>query len=164
MEFLDLYRFPPGHPPSPFDHAVEIVRDRCVGVGLLPSGLALCAVGWLERMGFPTGEVPQACIDALIAAHAKAIISDGTHGWHEGTLCDRRQPPQPLEELECAIELRGRGHYLVLCDGAVYMAPELLLHYILKHHYCPPQEFVDAVLRGRFITVGDLDFHWRFDF
>jgi hypothetical protein len=28
----------------------------------------------------------------------------------------------------------------------LYVAPEMVLHYVTVHHYCPPDEFVDAVV------------------
>ena len=33
-------------------------------------------------------------------------------------------------------------------DGTVYAAPTMIAHYVAEHHYLPPQEFVDAVLRS----------------
>jgi hypothetical protein len=38
------------------------------------------------------------------------------------------------------------------------MAPALLLHYILGHQYRPPDEFVTAVIEGRFLVPEDLVF------
>ncbi len=36
------------------------------------------------------------------------------------------------------------------------MAPALVLHYILDHHYRPPDEFAEAVIIGSFLTSEDL--------
>ena len=55
------------------------------------------------------------------------------------------------------IEVKGYGHYLVRKESTVYMAPALLLHYIIDHDYRPPQVFVDAVLNGEFLTTDDLE-------
>ena len=33
-------------------------------------------------------------------------------------------------------------------DGITYVAPVLILHYVSEHHYAPPQQFVDAVLKA----------------
>jgi len=30
----------------------------------------------------------------------------------------------------------------------VYAAPDLIYHYVVEHHYCPPDEFIQAVLEG----------------
>jgi hypothetical protein len=37
------------------------------------------------------------------------------------------------------------------------MAPALLPHYIIDHHYHPPQIFIDAVINGKFLTTDDLE-------
>jgi hypothetical protein len=39
-------------------------------------------------------------------------------------------------------EIRVEGKY-----GKIYVAPMLILHYVVEHSYAPPLEFVDAVLR-----------------
>jgi hypothetical protein len=39
---------------------------------------------------------------------------------------------------DAEIRVPGRG-------GKVYAAPTLICHYIDKHRYCPPQDFLDAV-------------------
>ena len=52
----------------------------------------------------------------------------------------------------------GLGHHLIRRGQIVYMAPALLLHYILGHQYRPPDELVTAVIEGRFLTPNDLVF------
>jgi hypothetical protein len=34
-------------------------------------------------------------------------------------------------------------------SGITYIAPVLILHYVVEHQYFPPQEFIDAVLQSR---------------
>ena len=46
-------------------------------------------------------------------------------------------------------------------QATVYMAPSLLLHYILDHDYRPPTEFLKALSKGRFLTEDDLIVQWR---
>jgi hypothetical protein len=41
------------------------------------------------------------------------------------------------------------------------MAPALLLHYILDHRYHPPDEFLEAVTNGQFMSEQDLVVTWR---
>jgi hypothetical protein len=50
---------------------------------------------------------------------------------------------------------------VVQLEQVVYMAPELLLHYILGHEYSPPEEFLEAVANGRFLSEADLEVRWR---
>ena len=33
-------------------------------------------------------------------------------------------------------------------EGVTYAAPNLIYHYIVDHHYLPPEEFIRAVLEG----------------
>jgi hypothetical protein len=156
MEFPDLHEFPKDHPPSPYGKPVLVVK---VGDGVLAEDLRLRAVGWLERPGFPTGSVPKECIEALVAALRGRIFSDGHRGIHSCTLCGTSLPE--VRSRRRKVALRGHGHYLVRHERIVYMAPALLLHYILGHQYRPPDEFLEAVAQGRFLSENDLLVNWR---
>jgi hypothetical protein len=156
MELSDLHEFPKNHPPSPYGKPVSVIK---VGDGTLPGGLTLRAVGWLEQSGFATGTVPKSCIGALVEALRGCIFSDGYRGYHTCTLCGKFLPE--IKWKRRRIRLQGHGHYLVQLGHVVYMAPALLLHYILDHSYCPPDEFLDALLNGRFLTEKDLIIRWR---
>jgi hypothetical protein len=156
MEYDDLHVFPDDHPPTPYGKPAHIIK---IGDGFLPKGLRLCAVGWIEKPGFSTGAVPDDCIEALVVAHAKAIVRDGTRGIHSCAICSRTRPR--IRWRDQTVHLLGYGHYLVQLGEMVYMAPELLLHYIRGHRYRPPDEFVEATIRGRFLTEDDLDIQWK---
>ena len=106
-----------------------------------------------------TGQVPDDCIEALIAAHPTKIVMDGTRGIHTCTLCGKGLPQ--FQWRDQTIQLKGHGHYLVRVEKTVYIAPELLLHYISEHRYCPPQEFVHATIHGGFLGPDDLEIRWR---
>jgi hypothetical protein len=156
MEFPDLHEFPKTHPPSPYGKPVVVVK---VGDGVLPEGLTLRAVGWLERPGFPTGAVPRECIGSLVAALHGGIFRDGSRGIHGCTLCGQESPAVRWKRRK--FPLQGHGHYLVQLGQVVYMAPALLLHYVLDHGYCPPDEFLVAVMKGHFLSEADLVVRWR---
>ncbi len=147
MELPDLHEFPEGGPPSPYGRPLLVVK---VGDGLLPKGLTLRAVGWLEQPGFMTGAVPKSCIGFLVEFLKSGVFLDGCRGIHSCMLCGKVQPEIKWKRRKFA--LQGHGHYLVQLGKIVYMAPSLLLHYIIDHQYCPPQEFVDATLNGKFLT------------
>ncbi len=152
MRYEDLYRFPEGHPPSPYEHPLRVNN---IGEVTLPAELELYAVGWIEESDFTTGDVPDECIETLIEAYPSKIVSDGTRGLHTCTLCNVLLPKPEWKGKQ--IEVKGYGHYLVQYGNSVYMAPALLLHYILDHHYRPPQEFIHAVTNGKFLTTDDLE-------
>jgi hypothetical protein len=156
MKFNDLHTFPENHPPSPYGDAVHIVR---IGNGFLPKGLVLRAVGWIEDQNFPTGHVLEECIDLLVDAHGGKILHDTTKGVHTCTLCNGSTPTEKWKGKP--IRLLGYGHYLVQKDNIVYMAPELLLHYILAHEYRLPDEFIQGVLHGKFLGEDDLVIEWE---
>jgi hypothetical protein len=42
----------------------------------------------------------------------------------------------------------GIGNFGVPSDDLLFVAPEMVVHYIEKHAYCPPHEFIAAVLRS----------------
>ena len=152
MKFPDLYKFPESRLPSPYQGPVTIHGG---GKGYLPDGYILKAVGWIKGLRTSTGQVPDACIKLLINAHMeKKIFSDGTRGIHDCTLCNQSTPEEIWKS--DSVRLIGHGHYLIQKDNVVYMAPELLLHYILNHQYCPPDEFIQAVLHGKFLEEKDL--------
>jgi hypothetical protein len=156
MEFRDLHKFRKGHPPSPDGSPLLVVR---VGDGVLPPGLELRAVGWLERPGFPTGAIPGECIEALVKATPGSLFNDGCRGFHACTLCGSSSARVKWKRR--TVEVTGHGHYLVQHGPRVYMAPALLLHYIRAHQYLPPEAFLTAVRDGRFLTVDDLVVTWR---
>lgn len=156
MKFNDLYSFPEDHPPSPYGDPVQIVR---IGKGFLPKGICLRAIGWIEDSSFPTGHVPDTCINLLVDAHQKKILRDTTRGIHTCTLCNKSTPIENWKGK--TISLIGYGHYLVQRGNTVYMAPELLLHYILTHKYCPPDEFLQGIIEGKFLGEDDLVIEWE---
>jgi hypothetical protein len=41
---------------------------------------------------------------------------------------------------------RGHRNVWIPADSVVYVAPELILHYIEAHGYRPPDEFITAVI------------------
>jgi hypothetical protein len=156
MEIPDLHEFPKNSAPSPYGKPVLVLK---VGNAVLPRGLTLRAVGWLEQPKFPTGAIPKKCIGKLVEALRGGIFSDGYRGYHTCAVCGSFLPEITWKRRK--ITLQGHGHYLVQTGKIVYMAPELLLHYILGHDYCPPEEFVEAVSKGRFLTEEDLVVKWR---
>jgi hypothetical protein len=42
----------------------------------------------------------------------------------------------------------GDGEIRVIGKSAIYAAPTLIYHYVVEHQYKPPDEFIEAVLKG----------------
>lgn len=49
--------------------------------------------------------------------------------------------PDPPREATGSGEIRLMGR-----EGVTYVAPVLVLHYVVAHNYAPPQEFVEAAI------------------
>lgn len=135
----------------------------------------LCAIGWLGDHVESTGETPESCIDKLARDYENGhvTINGAGMGFHVCELCseedhwrfytnlgiDEDGENRGLNHTELntkwkgrTIKLYGRGHYLYKHGCIVYVAPALLLHYILVHKYRPPEPFVQAVEMGRLLT------------
>jgi hypothetical protein len=110
---------------------------------LLPRKTPLLAVGWLENgRPVPTGEVSEQVFDQL-----RELLRDpwglAFCGWHDCDLCVYRYGPSKLRKNPNTV---GFKNVFVPGDAKVYVAPEMILHYIDQHGYAPPPEFQQAVL------------------
>jgi hypothetical protein len=104
----------------------------------------LLAVGWLEHPHvFPKGVIDDAVISKL-----KDLVEQ-TRRYQEFSSF--------LGVMDCtfcrAVNLPGPGpiwsqeNVFIPGRNAVYVAPGGILHYIEQHSYCPPSEFLNAVLQ-----------------
>jgi hypothetical protein len=152
------------NPSAPF---FWLFRDlaRRLGDGGWSSSATVYAIGWIGSAVQSRGDTPEECIHRLLDAYeAGHRFSDGTMGLH---ICDVCRPPVILgERVPHAFAwkgrqawLRGHGYHLVHNGGALFVCPAMILHYIVDHQYQPPAPFVDAVVKGRILTEGDLAFH-----
>lgn len=92
------------------------------------------AVGWLEA-GHPhqQGPVPDEFLARLKEHVAKAYQPMVFWGFHECSLCSDSQ------------RRTGDSNLLIPTAQLLYVAPEMIVHYIEDHGYRPPLEFIDAV-------------------
>jgi hypothetical protein len=106
-----------------------------------------------------TGPTLDECIDGLFDVYNRRLVfPDGSLGWHDCELCTTETQWYPGGQIGPVI--RWKGQELRVCghrhhlehEGRVYVCPALILHYILDHGYRPPEEFVRAVIEGRFRT------------
>jgi hypothetical protein len=94
----------------------------------------LRAVGWLERgRPFSTGPVDSAVYTQLVELLQHPWEPATTMGFHRCDLCLYDGPP-------------GKRNLYVPAAGAVFVAPELVTHYMNAHGYRPPDEFCAAIL------------------
>jgi hypothetical protein len=64
---------------------------------------------------------------------AEALYFGAFGGYYTCEFCDRAH---------------GIGNFGVPSGELLFVAPEMIVHYIEKHGYCPPPEFIEAVLRA----------------
>jgi len=106
------------------------------------------SVGYLERgTEYPQGEVSEEYIDRLVGLVKHPLLY--WFGYHNCELdpcgLDQVQPERyykgELVPNRCCTDI------LIPAENLVYIAPSLILHYILYHKYQPPACFLDAALR-----------------
>lgn len=108
-----------------------------------PTGLpGTLSIGWLERsVPFNTGSVPHKVLEE-IHRFAKTPINL-TRGVHHCEFCTNPATATGNGEL-----------WMRLSDGPIFVSPQLLAHYIEKHNYLPPPEFL-AIFGSRIECVSE---------
>lgn len=121
----------------------------------VPAGVPALNVGWLSWTRrfprFPRGGVP-GDFTAALALLCRDGRREPTRGFHPCGLPhlvgERRRPVRI--EVEGGEVLLGNAEVAtVAASGAWLIAPTLVHHYVTRHRYRPPEEFVEAVLAGR---------------
>jgi hypothetical protein len=105
---------------------------------MVATGDHVCAVGWLSSdHPFTRGNVP-AEVSArlrefvrLAADSACALYFPAFGGFHTCELCD---------------EFHDSRNFGVPAGDLLYVAPGMVAHYVERHGYSPPAEFVNAVM------------------
>ena len=105
---------------------------------MVAAGVHVRAVGWLSSdYPFPRGDVPAEFVARLrdfvrlADDSAEALNFPGFRGLHSCELCG---------------SVRDRRNFGVPAGELLYVAPGMVAHYVEQHGYCPPAEFVAAVL------------------
>lgn len=99
---------------------------------MVDDGPHVRAIGWLARdEPYTQGSVPPEFVSALRRHTAAAWQPCAAGGMHHCELCGRE---------------RTSGNVWIPADDVVYVAPEMIVHYVEAHAYAPPEAFVRAVL------------------
>ena len=111
-------------------------------------------VGWLDPAHvFAQGEVPDGFVQRLRDIARRPV--NQTRGFYVCPFCDFGPAAGNIDRAEqhrrrveagalSSAEIRVVGR-----DGGAYAAPILICHYVEKHGYRPPAEFVRAVMEMR---------------
>lgn len=103
--------------------------------GFPRAGRSLLAVGWLAR-----GHVfTRGRCEPSFAARLRELLKDA---WAPVDFCG----PHFCDLCPTASTHSGVANLFVPSETAVFVAPELVVHYIEEHAYQPPAEFVAAVM------------------
>jgi len=122
-------------------------------------------IGWLDaEHPFPQAE-PSAEFVARLWAFCRSPVNT-TLGVHECEFC--YDDPCMYLTIEQNGEKVGFGHAEIWVfgdEGKTYAAPTLIYHYVVRHHYNPPAEYIQAVLTGPLPNTPEYDaraaqFNW----
>lgn len=100
------------------------------------------AIGWLDR-GHP---FTRAAVPLMgLARDLEHALERGTvhqmRGYHYCPFCSDEAPLAPGKRFP----LGSAEIWVPAADGRVYAAPDLVHHYVTKHAYAPPTEFIQAL-------------------
>lgn len=117
------------------------------------------SVGWLSRWRpFATGVVDSEILE-ILASQVRMPRSQ-TRGIHPCYFCSA------LRGVKVSVNIRDVEHNLGSAEihalsrsGEIYSAPNLIYHYIDRHGYRPPDEFLQAIVDGAEGRVGGSTIH-----
>lgn len=101
-------------------------------------------VGWLNiESEYPLGDVPKSVLQKL-----KSIA--GGVGAFQPLVEPIRELPTcqicgALELFDSAGKILPNSEFWIPAHGTIYAAPITILHFIEKHNYLPPTEYIDAI-------------------
>ena len=100
-------------------------------------------VGWLERgREFERGAVPPEYMKRLRKFCESAPSFYHTNGFHTCEFCKAAH---------------GIGEIRVIGSSRVFAAPVMILHYVAKHEYLPPRDFLAALLTAPLPGTPEFD-------
>ncbi|TDC10166.1 hypothetical protein E1265_31610 [Streptomyces sp. 8K308] len=118
----------------------------------VPADVTALNIGWLSSLRrYPKGEAPEGFTEAL-ALLCRDQPRARTRGVHACGLPHRLGESRQPVRIEVGGEkvLLGTAEVRVIAKtGEWLIAPTLVHHYVTRHRYLPPPEFVEAVLAGR---------------
>lgn len=105
----------------------------------LANDVRLISIGWLNNdFDFPTGFVTWNFFSKLCELAQNPWQPFLFRGYHHCELC---QFPNHQETYKASNNL------FIPFNNVIYVAPEMILHYINVHHYLPPAVFIEAVIQ-----------------
>ena len=106
-------------------------------------------IGWLDKAyPYSKGKVSEEFIDKLWGYLGVSI--NRIRGFRNCSLCTTTYKGTSEATYKGEVIMLGYAEIRVLSEDGKnsYAAPDLIYHYILEHEYKPPEEFIQAVLKG----------------
>lgn len=101
-------------------------------------------IGWLDdQHDYPKGEVDSRIVDKLLELCFTLI--NPTRGFHQSPFIKDCILGYPVEMNGQCMHLGSAEIRVHSKTGKIYMAPNLIYHYIKDCHYLPPEEFIEAI-------------------
>lgn len=139
-------------------HKQFLGKELIETFGIEPHELILLNLGWLERdYPFPTAEINLAEVEKI----ASLCLSpkNGFRGFHLCHFCEAKKKAYVdssgrTREYSVMLEQEYKSHIVPLGSGEiwikgnsniVYVAPTLILHYIMEHGYAMPDDARNAL-------------------
>ena len=105
---------------------------------------SIVRVGWLDKtVPFSTGSVNDIFLQKLLRRCFQR--TNQTRGYHICPFCAKPEVGVPLKIEGMQVKLGSAEIHVRGPLGHVFVAPDLICHYILAHRYIPPKEFIEAV-------------------
>jgi hypothetical protein len=114
-------------------------------------------IGWLDDAHPFTQAEPSSEFVARLWAFCRTPINTML-GFHECAICNDN--PKTYLEIEKDGQKVGFGHAEIWVfgdEGKTFAAPTLIYHYVTRHRYAPPDEFIQAVLAGPLPDTPEYD-------
>lgn len=109
--------------------------------------LTILGIGWLDiSMPYATGSTPAAFRERLLEHCVRGVLRLMC-GFHFCQFCNHEPIRTSLWYGEQQV-LCDNGEIWVSGSDVIYVAPAMVYHYVTEHGYRPPDEFIDAVMRG----------------
>lgn len=104
---------------------------------MIDRGPHIRAIGWLDdQHEFPVGQSPTPFV---------ARLKQFTEKWDQSTIELSWGFFMGLHSCELCDSAHAAGNFGVPAGNLLFVAPEMIWHYVTQHDYLPPQPFIEAV-------------------
>jgi hypothetical protein len=104
-------------------------------------------IGWLDNTHpYPQGQASAPFV-ARLWLFCQSPVNQ-TRGYHACQFCAEPSFGVRFQHGDEECWLGSAEIRVFSLEGTAYAAPDMVYHYVVDHHYLPPEEFVRSVLKG----------------